>query len=171
VHEPCDLKDGVHQTLLPWAIIAMLAYAVIYPGYMAYAHYYYRRLFMMDQLLRAMGRGETREENRLAFDMRKMYSRTYYQLRPDFVHWIFVLLARKFVLAITSLLYVRTPSLQMASALLVVFFAYTMQVIYNPFMSPAKFPEVINEHERLAKEGDSIHQGLRDDIRRMQNSW
>jgi len=118
-----------------------------------------------------MGRGETREENRLAFDARKRYSRTYYQLRPDFVHWIFVLLARKFVLAITSLLYVRTPSLQMASALLVVFFAYTMQVIYNPFMSPAKFPEVINEHERLAKEGDELHDGLRRDLRASMQMW
>ena len=171
VHEPCDLKDGVHQTLLPWAIIAMLAYAVVYPGFMLWAHCSNRRIFMIDQILRAMGKGETREENRIAYDARKMYSRTYYQLRPDFVHWIFVLLARKYVLAITSLLYVRTPSLQMSSALLVVFFAYTMQVMYSPFMSPARFPAVLHEHERLATEGNIAHKNMRSEIKSMMRHW
>jgi hypothetical protein len=53
VFEDCNLKGGVRQTLLPYAIIALCVYTITYPCTVFYLLYKNRMLIMEDQLLRA----------------------------------------------------------------------------------------------------------------------
>ncbi len=73
VFESCSLKGGVHQTLLPLAVIALCVYSIGYPCLLFFILYKNRMRIMEDQLLRAEGRGATRLENPNCYDVRKMY--------------------------------------------------------------------------------------------------
>lgn len=52
--------------------------------------------------------------------------------QPDRYFWILAILARKFGIAFTALMFNRNPAFQMAIALLVMFAAYAMQVRCGP---------------------------------------
>ena len=52
----------------------------------------------------------------------------YYHFRPDKWYWIECIIARKFLIAFTALMFNKNPAFQLAIALLVMFGAYTLQV-------------------------------------------
>ena len=54
--------------------------------------------------------------------------RLYYHFRPDYWFWIIIILVRKFMIALTSLMFNRNPAFQMAMALLTLFICYALQV-------------------------------------------
>ena len=101
---------------------------------------------MEDQLLRAKGAGHDRLTNPHAYDLRKRFSRVYFQFKPDFVFWSLVILLRKFCIALVSLMFNRNASFQLAACIIVLFMAYTFHVRYNPYMSPADGEKVTREH-------------------------
>jgi hypothetical protein len=74
-----------------------------------------RMLIMEDQLLVAMGIGETRLTNPHCYDFRKRFQRLYYQFKPDFYFWILVILGRKFGIAFTSLMFRKNAAFQVRS--------------------------------------------------------
>ena len=121
VFERCDEPGGIHQTLLPLAICTFFAYTIGYPLVLSIVLWRNRELVMEDQLLRAMEVGNTRLTNPNAYDLRKRYHKMYYHFRPDFWYWILVIIARKFLIAFTALMFNKNPAFQLSMALLVMF--------------------------------------------------
>jgi len=120
-----------------------------------------RRLVMEDQLLRAKETGDTRLSNPHAYDLRKRYHKVYYHFKPDYWFWILVILGRKFLIAVTSLLFVRNPAFQLSVALLVMFVSYALQVRFSPYMSMSEHNDVLRGHVRKAEEDPmSVHAAL-----------
>ena len=76
----CYESGGIHMMLLPWAFLAFFFYCVGYPAFVGYTLSRNRRLVMEDQLLRAMDRGLSRQTNPNCWDLRKKFSRLYYQV-------------------------------------------------------------------------------------------
>ncbi len=73
VFEDCAKPGGLHQQLLPFAILGLCAYSIGYPVGLFVVLYRKRYAVMEDQLLRAEDRGATPLENPNAFRIRKMY--------------------------------------------------------------------------------------------------
>lgn len=92
--------------------------------------------------------------------IRKRFSRIYYQFKPDNFMWIEAILARKFCIAATYILFNKNAAFQLAAALLVLFLAYAAQVRTNPYMGPANFEDVLREHVQ-ASYTSAVHARLR----------
>jgi len=148
VFEECGVPGGTQMTLMPVAVLGFVFYTAGYPvGLLAWL-VRSRELVMEDQLLRAKGVGNDRLTNPRAYDFRRRYQRSYYQFKPDFAYyWIFAIIVRKFLIAVTSIVFNRNASFQMAACLLVMFLAYALQVRYTPYMSPSEFEDVLRQHE------------------------
>jgi hypothetical protein len=161
VFEDCSDPASTHKRLYAAAVIALLVYVLGYPAAVAFVVYKKRELMMEDQLLRAKGVGNDRLSNPRAYDVRKQFRNIYYQFRPDYIFWALVIIARKFTLALTLIMFNRNSSFQLAAALLIMFCCYAAQVRTVPYMSPGDFEATIKEHERLAAEGSPVHVKLR----------
>ena len=161
VFEPCWEAGGLQMTLLPLAVIALLVYSMGYPTVVFWLLYRNRELIMEDQLLRAKGTGDTRLENRHAYLVRKRYHKLYYHFRPDKWYWIMCVLARKFGIAFTALMFNKNPAFQLSMALLVMFVSYAAQVKHTPYMSNSERGEVLKAHRDAADAGDPVHSRLR----------
>ena len=70
---------------------------------------------------------------------------------------MFIILARKALLAVTSLMFRSNPSFQLAAALLVSFYGYVLQVAYRPYLCTGEKQVVLEEHKRKATEGSRLH--------------
>lgn len=78
-------------------------------------------------------------------------------------YWILAIIGRKFWIAFTSLMFAKTPSFQLAVALLVMFAAYAAQVRHRPYMSMAERDDVIAAHKAkvgLDPQADSLAESL-----------
>jgi hypothetical protein len=137
---------GIHLTLLPWAIIFFLVYCVGYPALLGWILWRGKESAREDQLLRAQGKGDKRSENPY-YNFRKRYHKLYFNYKPDFVWWILVILLRKFLISVITIIFRRNSLFQMAFMLLVLFAAYAVQVIYRPYMSMSERKQVLEDHE------------------------
>jgi hypothetical protein len=54
--------------------------------------------------------------------------RLYYHFKPQYWYWIIIVLARKFMIALTALMFNKNPVFQMSIALLTLFVCYALQV-------------------------------------------
>jgi hypothetical protein len=158
--EPCGIKGGTQMTLMPFAIIGMLVYVFGYPAFLAHMFWRKREVIMEDQLLRAMDTGNDRLTNPNAYGIRRAFGRTYYQFRPDLHFWVLFIIARKFLISVVALIFRLNPQFQLAMILMVIFVAYSLQVKWNPYMSPDDHAKTIEDHLRKAAEGDPLHSRL-----------
>jgi hypothetical protein len=115
---------------------------------------------MEDQLLRAKGVGNDRLSNPHAYAFRKQYGRAYFQFKPDSCLWILVIIIRKLFIAITAVVFNKNASFQMAACLLVMFLAYSAQMMGRPYMSPGDFEDTLKAHTE-ASYTSAIHARLR----------
>lgn len=159
---PCGEPGGVQVRLLPYAVVALIAYSIGFPAFVAHVLYKNFPKIMEDQLLRARKTGDDRMTNRNAYSVRKRFHKLYYHFRPDTAYWILAIITRKFMIAFTALMFNRNPGFQLSIALLVMFVSYAAQVRYVPYMSPSEMTEVLYDHERKADEGDLRHMRLRE---------
>lgn len=79
VFEPCYEEGGVHLRILPWAIVAFVFYALGYPTLIGYVMLKNRKVAEEDQLLRALGTGDSHRTNPNAYVFRRCWHRLYYQ--------------------------------------------------------------------------------------------
>ena len=164
VFEDCAKPGGIFQTYWPLGVLALLLFSCGYPFVLARHLWRNRELVMEDQLLRAKGVGDDRLSNPHALELRHTWGRTYYQFKPDFPLWALVVIARKFGIALTSIIFNRSVNFQMAACLLIMFLAYTAQVQMRPYMSPGDADAVIKSNDARAIEGDTRQQRLRSNI-------
>jgi hypothetical protein len=158
--EPCGLKGGTQLSLLPFAIVGFFVYVLGYPAFLGHLFWRKRELIMEDQLLRAMDTGNDRLSNPNAYGLRRAFGRTYYQFRPDVHFWVLFIVARKFLISVVALIFRLNPQFQLAMMLLVLFLAYSLQVKFNPYMSPADHGAIVASHLQKAATGDLIHSRL-----------
>jgi hypothetical protein len=166
VFDRCGVAGGVQMTLLGPAVVGLLVYVIGYPLSVASLLWAKRELIMEDQLLRAKGVGYDRLSNPRAYDMRKRFRNLYYQFKPDYIFWLMAILLRKFLLAVTYIMFNKNSSFQLAAALLVCFLAYAAQVRFTPYMSPGEYDVALREHEAAALTSP-LHAKLRDSIARI----
>jgi hypothetical protein len=128
------------KRLAPFAVLYLLVYALGYPGFVAVLIFRNRIKIMEDQLLVAKGAvfvradcahswcphtivvnptgtGETRLTNPHCYDFRKKYHKLYYQFKPNQYYWILVVISRKFLIAVTALLFRKNTSFQVRAPL------------------------------------------------------
>ena len=136
-----------------------------------------------DQYLRALDIAPIQSTNPVAFFNRLKYHKMYYHFKPGKVYWITFIIARKglvstagklaqffhclvylldhnltlFFFLFSGLLFRANPGFQLAFVLLVLFWAYVMQVKNNPFMSSVERTTVILEHQAKVKLGNPLH--------------
>ena len=72
-------------------------------------------------------------------------SRRYYHFKPEKCYWIVFIILRKFWIAFAGLIFRGNPTFQLAIVLLVLFWAYMMQVQNRPYMSSAERGNVIRD--------------------------
>jgi hypothetical protein len=156
----CWEEGSLQMTLVPWAIVLFCVYSLGYPFLIFVILRKNKDLMKEDQLLRAKEMGDDRVSNPNAYDIRKKYHKLYYHFKPGKTYWITYVIARKFGIAVSALLFRDNPSFQMSMILLVLFGAYILQVQNRPFMSSADREEVLAHHRA------KIDSGSRKDIQK-----
>ena len=79
----------------------------------------------------------------------------YMNFKPKYFYWMLVILARKFGVVFSALMFRGNPAFQLAVILIVIFTSFTLQVSVRPYMSPGEFPVVVkelNDNSKLADE-------------------
>ena len=142
--EECWKPGGLQVKMVPSSIAVLLFYCFAFPSIIFYIFRKYRKTILDDQLLRAYGRGDTRETNK-NFRFRRAFSRLYYMYKPNFFWWIQILLARKFLIVYIGTIWKYNPTFQLSVMLLVMFTAFVLQVRYDPFMSTIERAEIVKE--------------------------
>jgi hypothetical protein len=162
--DPCLKEGGLHQRLLPYAIISVFVYLLMYPAIIGTIMARNKDVLKLDQLLYCLGTGDTRATNPKGYEFRRKYRKLYYYFKPDKWFWILTIVARKFWIAITALLFQSTPAFQLAVALLVLVLAYALQVQHRPYLSARERREIILLHERRCQDGDEKHMRIQAEI-------
>merc|ERR1711865_739815 len=94
--------------------------------------------------------------NPIAFFNRLRYHKMFTTLNLE-KYWIVFIIARKGLVSTAGLLFRANPGFQLAFVLLVLFWAYVVQVKNQPFMSSVERKTVILEHQAKVADGDSLH--------------
>lgn len=99
------------------------------------------------------------------------FRRLYYQYRPQYYYWTVVVLCRKFMIALTSLMFNRNPAFQLAMALLTLFICYSLQVRCTPYMSMSERSQVLQEHQRRVQAGVRQNMALEATLNSVRRGW
>ena len=102
---------------------------------------------MLDQLLKAKGTGDDKLTNPVAYELRMTFGRSYFQFKPDYCFWILAIICRKFFIAITAVVFAKNSSFQMAACLMVMFLAYSAQMMFRPYMNAGEWDSVLRSHQ------------------------
>jgi hypothetical protein len=162
-NERCGVPGGTQLTLMPAAIAGLVIYSFGYPAFISYVLFTNKENVMLDQILRAKGTGDDRLSNPVSFDLRQAYGRQYFQFKPDYYFWILVIILRKFFISITAVVFSKNSSFQMAACLMIMFLAYTAQMMFSPYMSAACFDQVLKNHSESAFT-NSIHARIKNQV-------
>ena len=164
----CRCGDSEHlpaKLTLP-ALISLLCYTVGFPLFLFWLLRCGNRkqLLKEDQILRASGLGDSTATNPRAFHIRVRYHKMYYYYKPGKSYWMLVILARKVAIAFCSLIFRTNPGFMLASIVLILFIAFSLQTRHSPFMSSSQKQLVLAEHAIKAEAGDHLHLRIRSDI-------
>eukprot|EP01138_Halocafeteria_seosinensis_P015194 gb/GECG01015507.1/.p1 GENE.gb/GECG01015507.1/~~gb/GECG01015507.1/.p1 ORF type:complete len:3818 (+),score=398.83 gb/GECG01015507.1/:1-11454(+) len=157
-------ESSVHtELLLPLGIVALLVYVLSLPIGAIVLLRRNKEGVKQDQILRAHNVGNSRFTNP-QYTFRRRYQRLYHLFRPGKWYWVLAILLRKFMIALTSLMFNASPIYQLSMALLVMFTAFAVHVRHQPYMSKQDFEQIVNEHARKVKEGDKLHMRIQSTI-------
>ena len=131
--EECGVAGGLQVRVLPAALIFLVAYCIGFPLIIIIVFYIEKHQILADQLLRAHGRGMHPLSNP-NYEFRQRYSRLYYQYKPTCYWWIVIIVLRKFAICFAGVALRSSATFQLCFALVVMFAAFVLQVIYHPFL-------------------------------------
>jgi len=135
---------GLHTKLIPWAYACVLAYGLAFPVFIWFKFGNYKEVIFEDQVLFAQDRGRSLSTNR-HFAFRKRYAKLYKNYKPDKWYWVIVILVKKLGLCFTALMFKRNPTFQLSVAVMILFWATTMQLNHSPFMSMIERSQIVDE--------------------------
>jgi hypothetical protein len=155
----CRCWDPAHVQvrLVPWSVLALIVMTLGFPIFVFILLRTKKNAIKEDQYLRALDIAPNENTNPVAFYNRLKYHKMYYHFKPGKVYWIVFIIARKGFISAAGLLFRANPGFQLAFVLLVLFWAYTMQVKNQPFMSSVERKVVILEHQAKVEDGDGLH--------------
>merc|ERR1711998_488459 len=104
----------------------------------------YKEIIFEDQVLFAQDRGRSPDTNP-HFAFRKRYSKLYKNYKPEKWYWVIVILVKKLGLCFTALMFKRNPMFQLSVAVMILFWATTMQLNHRPFMSMIERSQIVDE--------------------------
>jgi len=166
VFEPCFERGGLHLQLLPFAIIGFCVYTVGFPVFVSVLIWRNYTRMQEDQLLRAYGLGDEVLTGPNTNGIRRSVGRLYYYFKLDKIGWNMVIIARKFCIAVTALLFRRNVVFQLAVLLLVLICCYALHVRYLPYMAGQATKDEAVKHHRVMVEQqhDALHSLLASNI-------
>jgi hypothetical protein len=105
------------------------------------------------------------QESHSTILVRKHYGKLYEDFKPNLYFWRLVQMGRKTALVFTIFVPSTAPSFQASLALLILFFAFVLQVKYRPYMKRNSFPEELEtagktRFEALGLEKRRLNQNL-----------
>ena len=164
----CRCWDPEHlpyKLLLP-ALLSVGVYTLGFPLFLFWLFRCGNRKAMLkeDQILRAMGLGDSLATNPRAYHVRVRYHKMYYYYRPSKSYWMLVILARKVGIAFCALIFRTNPGFMLASVLLILFMAFSLQTRHSPYMSASQRQLVLAEHSIKAESGNAEHRFISKNI-------
>uniref|UniRef100_A0A7S1GCG6 IPT/TIG domain-containing protein n=1 Tax=Bicosoecida sp. CB-2014 TaxID=1486930 RepID=A0A7S1GCG6_9STRA len=132
----CDEPGGVHERLVPLAALSLLVYGAGIPLLIAANLWVHRVAITADQALRAKGEGDSFLTNP-NYAVRLRYRKLYEDFRAGVAGWRLVLIARKLLFAITTIMFNSAPLLQACISISVLFAAYVAHTHFKPFLPRA----------------------------------
>lgn len=138
---------GLHTKLVPWAYACVLAYGLAFPVFIWFKFGNYKEIIFEDQVLFAQDRGRSPDTNP-HYAFRKRYSKLYKNYKPEKWYWVIVILVKKLGLCFTALMFKRNPMFQLSVAVMILFWATTMQLNHRPFMSMIERSQIVDEASR-----------------------
>jgi hypothetical protein len=153
----CWVPGGVQMRLVYWSIPAIIIYVVGFPVYVLYIVKKYKELIKEDQLLRAMGYGDSRLENPFAYFVRVRYHRIYYHFKPSKTYWFLYVLFRKLAICTVGVVLREQPGFQLSVTMLALFLCFWLQQKHRPYMSSVERAAVVANHIAKAEEGITVH--------------
>src|SRR5690606_25513883 len=142
----CYKEGSLQQELEPWAILAFIVYVIGFPVLVGTILFKGKTFAVRDQLLRAARKGTRDVKTAGTYGFRKRYHRLYFQFKPQFFFWILLILARKFMLGVTALLFRDNVIFLLSVTLLTMFIAYALEVRFQPYMSTADYDKIAAEN-------------------------
>jgi hypothetical protein len=129
-----------------------------------------KELLKEDQILRAGGWGNELSTNPRAYHIRVRYHKMYYYYKPGKTYWMLIILGRKVGIAFCALIFRTNPGFMLATIVLLLFIAFSLQTKHSPYMSTSQRQIVLAEHAIKAEAGDSIHMRIRQNVNTVQAS-
>jgi len=169
----CRCWDPEHlpyKLLLP-SLLAIGVYTLGFPLFLFWLLRCGNRkaLIKEDQILRAMGLGDTQVTNPRSYHIRVRFHKMYYYYKPGKSYWMLVILARKVGIACCSLVFRTNPGFMLASIVGIMFIAFSLQTRHNPYMSTSQRQLVLAEHSIKAESGDKIHLRIQNNIQHVKD--
>jgi hypothetical protein len=167
----CNDPSGLQRQLIPFAYLGFFTYSIGFPIFVWWVTWYYRVQIKLDQLLRAHDLGDDRETSVTGFrftprkcrskvkntyDIRKKYHKLYYHFKPGKVYWMLVILIRKLLICIFSLVFRANVAFLLSCVLMVLFFNYVLQIKNKPYMSTVERDEVKLIHRMKAQHAEEL---------------
>lgn len=137
-------ETGLHTKLIPWGYACVIAYGLAFPVFIWFKFGNYKEIIFEDQVLFAQDRGRSPDTNP-HFAFRKRYSKLYKNYKPEKWYWVIVILVKKLGLCFTALMFKRNPMFQLSVAVMILFWATTMQLNHRPFMSMIERSQIVDE--------------------------
>jgi hypothetical protein len=142
---------------VPFSVFALLFITLGFPVFVFLLLRHKKNAIKEDQYLRALEIAPVESTNPIAYYNRLKYHKMYYHFKPGKVYWITFIIARKGLISMAGLLFRANPGFQLAFVLLVLFWAFVMQIKNQPFMSSVERKVVILEHQAKAERKDELH--------------
>jgi hypothetical protein len=146
-YSKCDEDaEFCQRDYVPYAAAAFLIYGIGYPAYVGWVLLPEKsaQLSKQDQLLKAMGKGTSREtSHNEVWEWHKRFSRLYYLFKPQYTYWMLFVLFRKLMLACIEILFRENVTFQLSAVLLNFFWAYVMHTRNHPYMSTFEYIDIV----------------------------
>jgi hypothetical protein len=135
------------------SLVSIVVYTLGFPLFLFWLLRFGDRkdLLKEDQLLRAMELGDSLGGNPRAYHIRVRYHKMYYYYKPGKTYWMLVILARKVGIAFCALIFRTNPGFMLASVVLILFIAFSLQTRHSPYMSASQRQIVLAEHSIKAE--------------------
>ena len=153
---PC--WEGAHMSIVPAAFGFLFMYTVGYPILAALILYKNRLTIAKDQLLRCAEAPEMPSVmSEGTYMVRRKFRRLYYLFRPLRWYWMLFIIARKFMLAFTALMFRSNPGFQLSLVVLIMFYSFVLQVRFQPYLYRGDYKSELELHSIGRKNPTSVH--------------
>ncbi|GMH68350.1 hypothetical protein TL16_g04907 [Triparma laevis f. inornata] len=145
----CYEEDSMQQKLEPWAYCTFALYTLGFPVFCGVLLYVNRMTCFLDQVMKAAKKNDEELKACGTYKFRKMWHRLYHYYKPQYFYWILLVLFRKFMIALTSLVFRGNTLFMLSMTLLVIIVSYALQIKFSPYMSTAEYAEIVDKNSAM----------------------